>query len=96
MIGELSPWHLLILAAVILVLFGAKKLPDSARSLGRAMRIFKSETSSLRGDHNGEDDAQAQAAPPQQIAAPQPARTAETAAAASAPQPEAQHTNQPG
>lgn len=97
MIGELSPWHLLILAAVILVLFGAKKLPDSARSLGRAMRIFKSETSSLRGDHSdGEDDAKAQAAPQQQLAAPQPARTAETAGAASAPQPEAQHTNQPG
>jgi sec-independent protein translocase protein TatA len=95
MIGELSPWHLLILAAVILVLFGAKKLPDSARSLGRAMRIFKSETSTLRGDHSGEDDAQAQPAP-QQLAAPQPARTAETAGAASAPQPEAQHTNQPG
>lgn len=98
MIGELSPWHLLILAAVILVLFGAKKLPDSARSLGRAMRIFKSETSGLRGDHgdhSGEDDAKAQAAP-QQLPAPQPARTAETAAAASAPQPEAQHTNQPG
>ena len=99
MIGELSPWHLLILAAVILVLFGAKKLPDSARSLGRAMRIFKSETSSLRGDHSGdhsgEDDAQAKAAP-QQLAAPQPARAAETAGAASAPQPEAQHSNQPG
>ena len=43
-LGELSPWHLLILAAVVLVLFGAKRLPDSARSLGRAMRIFKAET----------------------------------------------------
>ncbi|HZC39102.1 MAG TPA: Sec-independent protein translocase subunit TatA [Streptosporangiaceae bacterium] len=100
MIGELSPWHLLILAAVILVLFGAKKLPDSARSLGRAMRIFKSETSSLRGDHSGdhsgEDDAKPQAAAPQQLAAPQQVRTAETAGAASAPQPEAQHSNQPG
>ena len=62
-LGELSPWHLLILAAVVLVLFGAKRLPDSARSLGRAMRIFKSET---RGLHEGEqaDDGQpAQAGP---------------------------------
>jgi len=30
--GELSPWHLLILAAVFVLLFGAKKLPDAARS----------------------------------------------------------------
>jgi len=75
-LGELSPWHLLILAAVILVLFGAKRLPDSARSLGRAMRIFKSETSGLReGDKTDEGVSQAQAAqsPPAQSqpAAPQ-------------------------
>ena len=92
MIGELSPWHLLILAAVILVLFGAKKLPDSARSLGRAMRIFKSETSGLRGDHSDHsDDGQAKAAPAE-LPAAQQARSADPAAA---PQPEAQHSNQP-
>jgi sec-independent protein translocase protein TatA len=60
MLGELSPWHLLILAAVVLVLFGAKKLPDSARALGRSMRIFKAETSGLR-DSEKTDDGQAQA-----------------------------------
>ena len=60
-LGELSPWHLLILAAVVLVLFGAKKLPDSARALGRSMRIFKAETSGLR-DGEKADDGQAQAA----------------------------------
>jgi TatA/E family protein of Tat protein translocase len=38
-----EPSHILILLIVILVLFGAKRLPDSARSLGRSMRIFKSE-----------------------------------------------------
>ena len=41
--GSLSPWHWLILLAVAVVLFGAKKLPDAARSLGKSMRIFKSE-----------------------------------------------------
>src|SRR2546423_15569373 len=61
MLGELSPWHLLILAAVVLVLFGAKKLPDSARALGRSMRIFKAETSGLR-DGEKADDGQTQAA----------------------------------
>jgi sec-independent protein translocase protein TatA len=48
--GELSPWHWLIVAVVVLVLFGSKKLPEAARSLGRSLRIFKSEVSSLRAD----------------------------------------------
>jgi sec-independent protein translocase protein TatA len=72
MLGELSPWHLLILAAVVLVLFGAKKLPDSARALGRSMRIFKAETQGLRDGEKAEA-GQAQAAQGQegQAAAPQ-------------------------
>lgn len=79
MLGELSPWHLLILAAVVLVLFGAKKLPDSARALGRSMRIFKAETQGLRdGDKADADQPQAaqaqtgqsQPAAPQQLPAP--------------------------
>ncbi|MEY3008875.1 MAG: hypothetical protein RL464_540 [Actinomycetota bacterium] len=41
---------LLILALVAIVLFGAKRLPDSARSLGRSLRIFKSEMKELNKD----------------------------------------------
>jgi TatA/E family protein of Tat protein translocase len=37
---------MLILAVVLIVLFGSKKLPDAARSLGRSMRILKTEVSS--------------------------------------------------
>lgn len=48
--GALSPWHIGILVLVLVVLFGAKRLPDSARSLGRSMRIFKAETKGLRDD----------------------------------------------
>jgi sec-independent protein translocase protein TatA len=48
--------EILILLIVILVLFGAKRLPGAARSLGQSMRIFKAETKGLRGD---EDDAAA-------------------------------------
>jgi sec-independent protein translocase protein TatA len=51
--------EILIIAVVILVLFGSKKLPDAARSLGRSLRIFKAETKGLRGD-----DAQAIEASP--------------------------------
>jgi len=48
--GELSPWHLLILAGVFVLLFGAKRLPDGARSLGRSLRIFKTEVKGLNDD----------------------------------------------
>ncbi|MCO6005382.1 Sec-independent protein translocase subunit TatA [Actinoallomurus purpureus] len=43
-------WHWLIVAMAVLVLFGSKKLPDAARSLGRSLRIFKSEVRELHGD----------------------------------------------
>ncbi|MCW2920095.1 MAG: twin-arginine translocation protein TatA/E family [Actinomycetia bacterium] len=47
---DLGVWEILIIAIVVLVLFGSKKLPDSARSLGRSLRIFKSETKGLMDD----------------------------------------------
>ena len=52
MIGDLfdSPWKILIVAVVLIVLFGSKKLPDAARSLGRSMRILKAEVSDLHSD----------------------------------------------
>jgi sec-independent protein translocase protein TatA len=52
MIGDLfdSPWKILIIAALILVLFGAKKMPEAARSLGKSMRILKTEVGSLHQD----------------------------------------------
>jgi sec-independent protein translocase protein TatA len=42
-----EPSHLLILLLVVIVLFGAKRLPDSARALGRSLRIFKAEIKDL-------------------------------------------------
>jgi sec-independent protein translocase protein TatA len=52
MIGDLfdSPWKILIVAVVLIVLFGSKKLPDAARSLGRSMRILKTEIGSMHED----------------------------------------------
>ncbi|AIG64138.1 hypothetical protein CATYP_05295 [Corynebacterium atypicum] len=49
---NLGGWELLIIVLVIVLLFGAKKLPDAARSLGRSMRIFRSEVKEM-----GNDDA---------------------------------------
>ena len=45
-----QPLLLLVLVLVIVVVFGAKRLPDAARSLGRSMRIFKSEVKEMKDD----------------------------------------------
>lgn len=50
--------HLLILALVVVVVFGSKRLPDTARSLGRSMRILKAETKAM---HHDEDPSPASA-----------------------------------
>lgn len=52
--GGLQPWHWLIVIAVFVLLFGAKKLPDAARSLGKSMRIFKSEIKEMQADSKSE------------------------------------------
>jgi sec-independent protein translocase protein TatA len=49
-----SPWKVLIIAVVVLVLFGSKKMPDAARSLGRSMRILKAEVSNMHDDEKPE------------------------------------------
>ena len=88
MIGDLfdSPWKVLILAVVILVLFGSRKLPDAARSLGKSMRILKTEEQGLHDD----DQASTTAAPP-----PPAAQISPAAPAASTPAAEVQHEKQP-
>ena len=46
MLQNLTGWHFLIILVVVLLLFGAPKLPGLARSLGQSMKIFKSEIKS--------------------------------------------------
>ncbi|MFE3326402.1 Sec-independent protein translocase subunit TatA [Streptomyces sp. NPDC059176] len=50
MIGNLKPLEILLIIVVILLLFGAKKLPDMARSLGKSARILKSEAKAMKKD----------------------------------------------
>jgi len=81
-IGDLfdSPWKVLIVAVVIIVLFGSRKLPDAARSLGKSMRILKTE---VQGLHEDEDPASTtttatvQAPPAQLEATTQPTANAQ-------------------
>ena len=41
--GDLKPWHIIVVVLVFVVLFGAKRLPDSAKSVAKSLRIFKDE-----------------------------------------------------
>ncbi|MFD8691152.1 Sec-independent protein translocase subunit TatA [Streptomyces sp. NPDC059651] len=50
MMGNLKPLEIVLIIAVILLLFGAKKLPDMARSLGKSARILKSEAKAMKKD----------------------------------------------
>ena len=61
MLSNLTGWHFLIILVVILLLFGAPKLPGLARSLGQSMKIFKSEITPERTD-DGTPDSSADSA----------------------------------
>ena len=50
-----EPSHILLLLLVLVILFGAKRLPDSARSLGKSMRIFKSEMKEMKDESKDPD-----------------------------------------
>jgi sec-independent protein translocase protein TatA len=54
--GSLSWWHWLIIIAALVLIFGAKKLPDAARGIGRSMRILKSEVSAMHDDDVARSD----------------------------------------
>ena len=48
--GLFEGWHLVVLIVLVIVIFGWKRLPDAARSLGRSLRIFKSEVEEMKHD----------------------------------------------
>jgi sec-independent protein translocase protein TatA len=77
MIGDLfdSPWKILIVAVVLIVLFGSAKLPGAARSLGKSMRILKAEVKDFH-----EEGTETEAAAPIPAAAPAPAPAGQIAA----------------
>ena len=55
MFGKLGASEIILILVVIVLLFGAKKLPDMARSLGKSARILKSEAKAMKKDHSGGD-----------------------------------------
>ncbi len=74
--GFVRPWHIAVLVVVLILLFGAKRLPDAARSLGRSMRILKAETKGLAEDDvagkseapSGRQPLEGQVTPPPPVA----------------------------
>jgi sec-independent protein translocase protein TatA len=55
-VGDLKPWHIILIVVVFVVLFGAKKLPDSAKSVAKSLKIFKEEIKSPE-DKSGDDSS---------------------------------------
>ena len=62
MLGNLTGWHALIVLAVILLLFGAAKLPALAKSVGQSAKIFKNEIKSDKADKAADVSPEAPAA----------------------------------
>lgn len=58
LIANLGPTEIILIILVLVLLFGAKKLPDLARGSGRALRIFKAETKGLLDDDEDITDSQ--------------------------------------
>ena len=56
-----APWHWVVLAIVVIALFGYKKLPDAARSLGRSLRVFKTEIKGMGEDDKAREQAREEA-----------------------------------
>ena len=83
--GALSPTHWLIIAGVLVLLFGAKRLPDSARSIGRSARILKAEVKEINPGPAATTADTAAVAPPAQAPAPQTAVPQTAAPQAPAP-----------
>ncbi|MET8778246.1 Sec-independent protein translocase subunit TatA [Nocardia sp. NPDC050713] len=78
MSGTFSWSHLLIIALLFVVLFGAKRLPDAARGLGRSLRIFKSEVSQMQNEASPAAGAAPAQQPAQQLPPAQPSNQAIT------------------
>lgn len=68
----IRPSHIIVLVIVLVVLFGAKRLPEVARSIGQSMKVFKKEITDLQNDapDSPATPPAAPAAPPAQVTQP--------------------------
>lgn len=74
--GQIGPWQIVLILVLVVLVFGAKRLPDTARALGKSLRILKSETSAMKSDgqstattESAGEDTSTQASSPKTIQA---------------------------
>jgi sec-independent protein translocase protein TatA len=97
---NLGGWEFVILIGVLVLLFGAKRLPDMARSIGQSARVFKGEMKGMKNDDPGAKAPESSAVP----AEPAPLPPAQSNAQPNTPpapapvqtSPEASRVTQPG
>lgn len=94
MIGNLKPLEIFLIIAVIVLLFGAKKLPEMARSLGKSARILKSEAKAMKKDGEADDAAPAADQAAQQPVVPRTIQAAPGDVTSSRPVSEPNRTTQ--
>ena len=96
---NLGGWEFVILIGILVLLFGAKRLPDMARSIGQSARVFKGEMKGMRGDDDQPGKRSDQPATAADPAALPPASTpppAPPATSADSPHATRPGTSQPG
>ena len=84
MFAMLNGWEVVAILAVVLILFGAKRLPELARGLGQGIKEFKKSSREIQDEISAAIDVDAPPPPPRRVAPPAET-TARTEAAA--PQP---------
>ncbi|MDK1473523.1 Sec-independent protein translocase subunit TatA [Streptomyces sp. 549] len=90
--GQIGIWQLVIIIGLIVLIFGAKRLPDTARALGKSLRILKSETAAMKNESNTADGAKSGTA--EETTAPRTIKAAPGDVSSSRPVEEPKHTNQ--
>jgi sec-independent protein translocase protein TatA len=88
---NLGGWELVILIGILVLLFGAKRLPDMARSIGQSARVFRGEMKGMKNDEAAKSDS-----PADQPASPEPKSLPEGQAKAAEKAPETTRASQPG
>ena len=79
MFAMLNGWEVVAILAVVLILFGAKRLPELARGLGQGIKEFKKSSREIQDEISSAIDVDAPAPPPRRVNPPTETTTARTA-----------------
>lgn len=77
-LAMLNGWEIVAILAVVLILFGAKKLPELAKGLGQGIKEFKKSSREIQDEINQAIDVDAPPPPPRRVTPPQEQTTART------------------